>query len=268
MDSHSPGRSHAEASGPGRLADTLHRPAQEKHDVKESKRNDRLTRPRWGVTNDEHIRRRPSGDFSNVDEKIPRAFCSSVTRNGRAWIRPPRRVRRRCRESYSDDRSDNPSPETIQVVWGAPGDTDTLNSYRVMWAPEGQSHSYSEANTDTGGNAYPPAAPPDVLSRCDLQADHRGGVARQGRDPSRGRAGLADPRRDVDKLTAAVRVQIEALADIRARHHPEDYEQDPIYLSALDLLREFKADLDRLSLQGELPGLDGQVAPGPRLTVS
>ena len=51
----------------------------------------------------------------------------------------------------------SPSPETIQVVWGAPGDTDTLNSYRVMWAPEGQSHSYSEANTDTGGNAYPSA---------------------------------------------------------------------------------------------------------------
>ena len=39
----------------------------------------------------------------------------------------------------------SPSPETIQVVWGAPGDTDTLNSYRVMWALEGQSHSYSEA---------------------------------------------------------------------------------------------------------------------------
>ena len=51
----------------------------------------------------------------------------------------------------------SPSPETIQVVWGAPGDTDTLNSYRVMWALEGQSHSYSEANTDTGGNAYPSA---------------------------------------------------------------------------------------------------------------
>ena len=49
----------------------------------------------------------------------------------------------------------SPSPGTIQVVWGAPGDTDTLNSYRVMWALEGQSHSYSEANTDTGGNAYP-----------------------------------------------------------------------------------------------------------------
>ena len=45
----------------------------------------------------------------------------------------------------------------VEVIWGAPGDTDTLNSYRVMWAPEGQSHSYSEANTDTGGNAYPPA---------------------------------------------------------------------------------------------------------------
>ena len=51
----------------------------------------------------------------------------------------------------------SPSPETIQVIWGAPGDTDTLNSYRVMWALEGQSHSYSEANTDTGGNAYPSA---------------------------------------------------------------------------------------------------------------
>ena len=51
----------------------------------------------------------------------------------------------------------SPSPETVQVVWGAPGDTDTLNSYRVMWALEGQSHSYSEANTDTGGNAYPSA---------------------------------------------------------------------------------------------------------------
>ena len=51
----------------------------------------------------------------------------------------------------------SPSPETIQVVWGAPVDTDTLSSYRVMWAPEGRSHSYSEANTDTGGNAYPPA---------------------------------------------------------------------------------------------------------------
>ena len=51
----------------------------------------------------------------------------------------------------------SPAAGTIQVIWGAPGDTDTLNSYRVMWAPEGQSHSYSEANTDTGGNAYPPA---------------------------------------------------------------------------------------------------------------
>ena len=51
----------------------------------------------------------------------------------------------------------SPSPGTIQVVWGTPGDTDTLNSFRVMWALEGESHSYSEANTDTGGNAYPPA---------------------------------------------------------------------------------------------------------------
>ena len=51
----------------------------------------------------------------------------------------------------------SPAAGTIEVVWGAPGDTDTLNSYRVMWAPEGQSRSYSEANTDTGGNAYPPA---------------------------------------------------------------------------------------------------------------
>ena len=51
----------------------------------------------------------------------------------------------------------SPSPGTIQVVWGAPGDTDTLNSYRVMWALESQSHSYSESNTDTGGNAYPSA---------------------------------------------------------------------------------------------------------------
>ena len=67
------------------------------------------------------------------------------------------------REAEDPDRSiqaigvASPAAGTIQVIWGAPGDTDTLNSYRVMWAPEGQSHSYSEANTDTGGNAYPPA---------------------------------------------------------------------------------------------------------------
>ena len=67
------------------------------------------------------------------------------------------------REAEDPDRSiqaigvSSPAAGTIQVIWGAPGDTDTLNSYRVMWAPEGQSHSYSEANTDTGGNAYPPA---------------------------------------------------------------------------------------------------------------
>ena len=67
------------------------------------------------------------------------------------------------REAEDPDRSiqaigvASPAAGTIEVVWGAPGDTDTLNSYRVMWAPEGQSHSYSEANTDTGGNAYPPA---------------------------------------------------------------------------------------------------------------
>ena len=67
------------------------------------------------------------------------------------------------REAEDPDRSipaigvASPATGTIEVVWGAPGDTDTLNSYRVMWAQEGQSHSYSEANTDTGGNAYPPA---------------------------------------------------------------------------------------------------------------
>ena len=50
------------------------------------------------------------------------------------------------REAEDPDRSiqaigvSSPAAGTIQVIWGAPGDTDTLNSYRVMWAPEGQSH--------------------------------------------------------------------------------------------------------------------------------
>ena len=50
----------------------------------------------------------------------------------------------------------SPSPGAIHVVWGTPGDTDGLSSYRLSWGPDGGT-SYTEPNTDTGGNAYPGA---------------------------------------------------------------------------------------------------------------
>ena len=45
------------------------------------------------------------------------------------------------------------------MIWGTPSETDTLGSYRVSWALWGTDGftSYKDANSDTGGNAYPNA---------------------------------------------------------------------------------------------------------------
>ena len=54
----------------------------------------------------------------------------------------------------------SPSAGTIQVTWETPSDTDTLDSYRVswaLWATDGFT-TYTAANSDTGGNAYPDAS--------------------------------------------------------------------------------------------------------------
>ena len=53
----------------------------------------------------------------------------------------------------------SPSPGEINVIWGTPSETDTLNSYRVSWAlwEKNGLTSYKDANSDTGGNAYPDA---------------------------------------------------------------------------------------------------------------
>ena len=53
----------------------------------------------------------------------------------------------------------SPSSGEIHVVWGVPNDTSSLNSYRVSWAPWENNGftSYKDANSDTGGNAYPDA---------------------------------------------------------------------------------------------------------------
>ena len=53
----------------------------------------------------------------------------------------------------------SPSAGEVQVVWGTPSETDTLSSYRVSWAlwAENGFTSYKDANSDTGGNAYPDA---------------------------------------------------------------------------------------------------------------
>ena len=53
----------------------------------------------------------------------------------------------------------SPSAGEVQVVWGTPSETDTLSSYRVSWAlwSENGATSYKDANSDTGGNAYPDA---------------------------------------------------------------------------------------------------------------
>ena len=53
----------------------------------------------------------------------------------------------------------SPSAGEINAVWGTPSETGTLTSYRVSWAPwsENGFTSYKDANSDTGGNAYPNA---------------------------------------------------------------------------------------------------------------
>ena len=52
----------------------------------------------------------------------------------------------------------SPSAGTIHVTWETPGDVDTLNSYRVSWSQDDSGMtSYREANSSTGGNAYPDA---------------------------------------------------------------------------------------------------------------
>ena len=54
----------------------------------------------------------------------------------------------------------SPSSGEIRVIRGTPSDTDSLSPYRVSWGVWGNGFtSYSDANSDTGGNAYP-AAPP------------------------------------------------------------------------------------------------------------
>ena len=45
------------------------------------------------------------------------------------------------------------------MIWGAPSETSSLNSYRVSWGlTEHGLTSYKAANSDTGGNAYPDAS--------------------------------------------------------------------------------------------------------------
>ena len=53
----------------------------------------------------------------------------------------------------------SPSAGEINAVWGTPSETGTLSSYRVSWAlwSENGFTSYKDANSDTGGNAYPTA---------------------------------------------------------------------------------------------------------------
>ena len=53
----------------------------------------------------------------------------------------------------------SPSAGEVQVVWDTPSETDTLSSYRVSWAlwETDEFTSYEDANSDTGGNAYPDA---------------------------------------------------------------------------------------------------------------
>ena len=53
----------------------------------------------------------------------------------------------------------SPASGEIRVIWGTPSETDTLRSYRVSWALWGTGGftSYEDANSDTGGNAYPDA---------------------------------------------------------------------------------------------------------------
>ena len=53
----------------------------------------------------------------------------------------------------------SPASGEISVIWGTPSETDTLRSYRVSWALWGTNGftSYKDANSDTGGNAYPNA---------------------------------------------------------------------------------------------------------------
>ena len=53
----------------------------------------------------------------------------------------------------------SPSSGEIHVIWATPSDTDSLSSYRVSWGlwVNGLT-SYRDANSDTGGNAYPNAS--------------------------------------------------------------------------------------------------------------
>ena len=53
----------------------------------------------------------------------------------------------------------SPSAGKINAVWGTPSETGTLTSYRVSWAlwTKNGFTSYKDANSDTGGNAYPTA---------------------------------------------------------------------------------------------------------------
>ena len=52
----------------------------------------------------------------------------------------------------------SPSAGSIVVTWDNPGETDTLASYRVSWGLwENGLTSYRDANSETGGNAYPTA---------------------------------------------------------------------------------------------------------------
>ena len=52
----------------------------------------------------------------------------------------------------------SPSAGTIVVTWENPSETGTLASYRVSWGLwENGLTSYRDANSETGGNAYPTA---------------------------------------------------------------------------------------------------------------
>ena len=49
-------------------------------------------------------------------------------------------------------------PGHIAVSWTAPADLEDQKSYRLSWRLNGQLHSWKNANTDSGGNAYPSAS--------------------------------------------------------------------------------------------------------------
>ena len=60
----------------------------------------------------------------------------------------------------------SPNPGEVSVVWSASTDTDGHKDYRLSWSTATSGvYSWSEPNTDTGGNVHPGKA-------ADLPHDH------------------------------------------------------------------------------------------------